>query len=257
MGFALATTLLLSSTIHPSGLFPAEAQSANAAGDQESLLPPEVVPVDPNSAYSSSSMAGAGGFQSGGNVPGLVTNPQETVNSLAAETQSAQDFRKSLMDSLAGKGNYPQFNNQNPYASPSVNQPVNQSANQVPNQGAPVQPEQPVQPQVQPNDPSNGQPFANNAIAPTLGQSDWMNPNQDNSMANAQPPQSQVMSGPVRNNQAPSRGGTGFAHGLGIGTSLGSTVLTGAMMGGPMGAYSLGLSGLTLLNFGLRNGFRF
>src|SRR5262249_8487722 len=157
IGLALASTLLLSSAVNPSILAKAEAQQS-----EQDSLPPEIVPS--NSAYASSASS----------APGLVSNQAE-ANQPAGQIQSAQDFRKALMDSLAGKGTYRKFNGRNPYG--------NQFA-QNNNQFAP-----------------RGQPMGNQSFAnqgqPPLGQSDWMTPTQDNTMANANPPQTQTLSGPV------------------------------------------------------------
>jgi hypothetical protein len=221
-GLTLATTLLLISLVIPSG-----ALKAQAAG-QDDLLPPEVVPIDPHSA--------GGSNAANQTAPGLVdpSNANGTAAN-ANQMQSAQDFRKALMDSLAGKGSYPQFNGRNPYGNQfSQNnqfaqggQPINQMGNQS---------------------------FANQG-QPPLGQADLMNPNpnQDTTMANATPPQTQTLSGPVGLPQTANRGGNPYAHGLGNATSLGATLYSGAMTGG-QGLYSLGLTGASLLNYGYQNG---
>jgi hypothetical protein len=229
MGFALATTLLLSSAVSPSGLLRVEAQQVNAGSDQDSSLPPEVVPTDPFSAK------GAGNA-SAMTVPGLVSNPTEATNAPVGEMQSAQDFRKALMDSLSGKGNYPQFNGRNPFANNSGqnNVPFGQSG--------------------QPLNQTGNQSFST-AGQPPLGQSDWTAPTQDNSMVNSTPPQTQMLSGPVAAPQTPNRGGNSYAHGLGAGTSAASTVYSGAMSGGS-GLYGLGLTGAGLLNYGFQNSLK-
>jgi hypothetical protein len=216
IGLALASTLLLVSQVNP---LKAEAQQANTGSSQDILLPPEVVP---SSQYSASSMSSA---------PGLISNPAEAATQPAGQMQSAQDFRKALMDSLAGKGNYPQFNGSNPYGNQFA-----QNNNQFVGQ------------------PQNNQSFANQG-QPPLGQGDWMTPNQDNTLVNANPPQTQTLTGPVRSMRPPYQGGNSYAHTLGNAASLGATIYSGALSGG-QGYYGLGYTGAGLLNYGYQNGFK-
>lgn len=245
MGLA-SSAIIASISVNPACQLSCQAQSnaygsfnepANVGPDQDSLLPPEVVPVD------SRSFKGTGSPQSGDtqaqmSAPGLVPNSGQAPIGSANEMQSAQDFRKAMMDSLAGKGNYPQFQNHNPFVDQSGQgqQPINQIGNQA---------------------------FANNAGSPPLGQSDWITPNQgDNTMPSAVPPQTQTLTGGVRVPSTPYQGGNQYAHGLGMLSSLGMTLGTGLFAigsgrGGAGAAYGLGYTGAALLNYGAHTGFRF
>jgi hypothetical protein len=185
---------------------------------------------------SSAGMNSASGNAANQGVPGMVDPSSSNGAAINPnQMQSAQDFRKALMESLQGKGNYPQFNGRNPYANQfSQNNQFAQSGQQFNQMG--------------------NQSFANQG-QPPLGQSDLINPTQDNTLANATPPQTQTLSGPVRLPQMANRGGNPYAHGLGSATSLGSTLYSGAMSGG-QGFYSLGLTGASLLNYGYQNGMK-
>jgi hypothetical protein len=210
--------------------------------EQDSLLPPEVVPLDPSAAGSSmnsnqkavapapyaapATTQRAQAPQQMGNtaaVPGLVGGVDPSQGTM----QSAQDFRKAAFNSLY---------------------------NQAPIQ-APMQ-----QQQQQPF--SNGWGQAPQAgFSPNAGQVPYASPMApgSNAMANNQPVQSQTLSGGTKYKQKLQdirRGG--FSNGL----SVLSTFATGALMGGffvrpnnPL--LGAGVYGLSATGFGTRNGFRF
>jgi hypothetical protein len=246
----------------PTVMIPAYAQ---ADFDQSSLLPPEVVPIQQSSVGSASSQSLASSSSqttpSSTGVPGLVSNPN-----VPAAGQSAQDMRNQVFNQLMGKGNYPQFDNQNNQgqgAQPTAqyNQAPGQY-NQAPGQynQAPGQynqaPSQYNQAPAQPLGQSN-QPLvqANQSV----GQSNWMTPQQNSAMANALPAQTQTLSGNVQNASAPTpaQSGYGFSHNLSALSAFGMAAFALGMGRGSGGYYSGALMGASLINYGLRSGSRF
>jgi len=240
--FALTLTLLLGAVVSPAfAQVQASAQFGNqdlstgsnhVSANQDTLLPPEVVPQDPLSYKRS---GGYGAADSA--APGLVSSNERGTNGPQNQMQSAKDFRNALMDSLAGKGYYPQFNNQNPF--------TDQSGQAIRSFGQ-----------------AGSQPNPYNLGSPMLGQSDWMNADQEEIANNPPPSQTQTLTGGVRTPYAPYQGGNRYAHGLGYAASVGETVGAGIFSattghGGASAAYGLGYTGAALLNFGMHNGFRY
>jgi hypothetical protein len=79
-----------------------------------------------------------------------------------------------------------------------------------------------------------------------------------NNTANAVPPQSQTLSGSVSNNpqtQQRTSGGVSKLAGLAVGAGMSGYAAAGIRS--PGGIYSAGLLGASLLNYGLRNAFKF
>jgi hypothetical protein len=206
------------------------AQGANTAGnyspngtlgaDQESLLPPEVVPLDPSAANSMSS-AQATNRQTqvtdANSIPGLVPTAQ------GKGTISAKDFRQSAFDNLYSQGQAP---GQNPSQMP---QGWQQAGEVNYNQGQ--------------------QNSLQNMYSPQAQQ-----------MANNQAPQAQTLTGPPKTKPKrhdTRRGGfTNTMNGL---ATFGAGALSATyMMNRPGNALmGLGMWGLTTTGFGTRNGFRF
>lgn len=263
-GLTLSATLLIGTVLGQSCLFvyPPQANSAQttSAGDPydsfsqpvpnsgETNLPPEIVPIDPNSAYSQpvgSAISPSASAESQAFVPGLDMHPVQAVGS--GQRQSAKDFRREMMNSLAGQGNYPQFNNQNPYAN---------QLGQAPQAVPPVQSFNP-----QPDSQQGNQSFDNNSNQSmnqsNVGQSNWTTSDQTNPANIAAQPQTQSLTGGAVASPANAASGSSYGHGLGLATSLGSSVFSGALMRGSGGLYGLGMLGGTLLNYGAHSGFRF
>jgi hypothetical protein len=197
---------------------PAAVSAQGVGPDQDSLLPPEVVPLDPSAISKmapSQSNSPASNF---GSVPGL-SNSSEPV----APTQSAQDFRKSMFDKLMGQPPVtPQISNPNLQSMQGQmgQMPSAQQPNQFGQFGAPA------------NSPGSGPGM----IADNPGRT-----------------QSQTLSGGVKspNTNKPSKL-AGLSHTLGTATAFGAAGLSGASS--PQGLYSLGLMGVSLINVGLRGG---
>lgn len=224
------TNVRLSSTL-VLGLFiqcavtmsPAYAQGLGP--DQESLLPPEVVPLDPQVGSKMSQSQAATRAASMGNniesqsVPGLSSG-SGSAPGIAAGGQSAQDFRQAAFNSMMGQNVTP--------APPPIN----------PNLQA-------LQAQ---NGMMNGQP----------GQSPWTTPGMTpgmagNQMAGGMP--TQTLSGGIKNPEIgrPNAKMAKLTHGIGMATMLGSGIFMGAAMSrNPASLYSTGLFGLGLANYAFR-----
>lgn len=188
----------------------------------EDLLPPEVVPLDPNSAGSvqaptaTAPNAGAGSVTTDGQVvPGLVNN------GVPGGMQTAKDARQAAFNALYGQGQAPQT----PFAAGGVMQ------NQAPG--------------FDPNAPmagSNSAPFG--------------------STVTAAPPMiasTQRLSGPTKNQpkiRDTKRGG--FSNGISAAGAFGTgLLLSGALMRPTAPLMGLGIFGATMTGFGVRNAFRF
>lgn len=249
---ALSINLLMSMALAFS-MLPAIAQ---AEFDQNSYLPPEVVPIQQSAANAvsqSQSRSYSQPAQSTTNVPGLVTNS----NNAGGVPQSAQDMRNQIFGQLMGKGNYPQLNNQNSVWTNQSGQ-MGQSAQPAgqSSQGSQQYNQAPGQ-SVQPLGQSN-QPFvqANQSI----GQSNWIMPEQNNAMANANPAQTQTLSGSVQNASAmsPNQNGYGYSHAVSSVSGLGMTAYALGMSRGSGSLYGAGLMGATsLFSAVLRGGLHF
>ncbi|MFN8554946.1 MAG: hypothetical protein U0103_26040 [Candidatus Obscuribacterales bacterium] len=228
---ALSLTLVL-------GMFAANMPAAGAQGmgpDQESLLPPEVVPLDPQVAtkmtQSQAATRAMGDSIDTQSAPGLVSNggSNNVPAGLPLSTgQSAQDFRQAAFNSLMG-------------------QPVTPAA-------------PPVNPNLQMMQAQMGQaPGMTQPLSGQTGQSAWVTPGLTPSGMSGQSTggtQSQTLSGGVKNPEIgrPSKLAK-LSHGVGLATMLGSGVLVGAAMSrNPAAMYSTGLFGLGMANYALRNG---
>jgi hypothetical protein len=198
--------------------------AVNAQGvepDQDSLLPPEVVPLDPSAAGRMVQPSQPGQGQNFGSAPGL--------SNASVPTSNASDFRKAAFDSLMGQ---------------PVQMPVNNNPNLQSMQGQMGQmPSAPNQFGNQPN--QFGNQFGGGATPGLVAN-------------NPVPTQSQTLSGGVKSPEVgkPSKLG-GFKHSLGLATSFGGGIMTGVLMsrGNPMSLYSTGLMGVGLMNYGMRNSF--
>jgi len=215
------------------------SQSSGLGLDQDSLLPPEVVPLDPASATqmtNSQAQSRAADMASAPSAPGMSqASPSNMLPQMqtGGGQQSAQDFRRDAFNSLYNQGTLPQ---QNAMQNPAL-QSMQGQMGQQPNQfggGMPGGQQQPQQ----------------------LGQSGWMAANGAS--------QQQTLTGGVQN--PPSQHGNSkfnsAKHLLGTATGFGGGILVGAMMmrGGnssPAAMMGMGLLGAGVLNYGMRNAFRF
>lgn len=218
---------------------PAYAQDAGLGLDVESLLPPEVVPLDPTTAsqmVQSQAQAREASMLSSQSVPGLGGMQALTPPS---EMQSPQDFRKSMFDSLYNQ------NDLQPVNQPNQNLQVmqGQMGQMAPGMAQPQQPNFGMQNQQQQQQPPQ-----------QLGQSAWQGARGSS--------QEQTLSGGV---QTPNRAGNskfnGIKHVLGTATGFGGGLLVGGMMmrqgsSSPAAMLGLGLMGGSVLNYGMRNAFR-
>jgi hypothetical protein len=216
---AVAMTLLLSSVAN------AQDFSGNSMGaDQDSLLPPEVVPLDPATANSMSaqqaaqrqtSLGSASSVATEGNaVPGLVGN------GVPNGMQTSKDARAAAFQSLYGQGQLPPM--QAPLQASGVSQ--NQILGQNPMMNG-----------------SGSGPYGSAPQVPPI------------------PAQSQRLSGAPKN-QPKIRDikRSGFSNTLSAVAGFGAGALTaGALMRPASPMMGLGMFGLTMTGFGVRNAFRF
>jgi len=217
---------------------PVSAQDASGLGlDQDSLLPPEVVPLDPASATQMSNSQAQSRAADMASAPGLSSPSASPANMLPQNSggSSAQDFRRDAFNSLYNQGSLPQQNSM-----PGLQGMQGQQMGATPGQlGAPGTPI----PGSMPGQPSN------------VGQSPWM-------AANGAP-QQQTLTGAA--NSTSQHGNAKFntaKHVLGTAAGFGGGMFVGAMMmsrgsSSPAAAMGMGLLGAGMLNYGLRNAFRF
>lgn len=207
-------------------------QAQGLGPDQDSLLPPEVVPLDANGGASmqasqQQAMQAAQQQQamSQGNsfAPGMSNQQQAAPQQ---EMQTPGEWRKAAYESMMN----------NPNAQPVFAPPQQAHMGQAPGQGSIGQPQMGQQPQ--------------------LGQSGWQ---AGNGQAMAASTQSQVLSGQVQQPNYNKKGGnsklSGLAHTASMATMLGGSFLTGALMmrrSPGYGIYSGGMMGAQMLNYGLR-----
>jgi hypothetical protein len=190
---------------------PAAFAQEYTSTDVDSLLPPEVVPLDPSAASSlSAQQAQKRQLQSAeGNVPGLVTSESTGL--------TAQEYRKAAFDSLYGQGQVQQQQQPQPWRAGQM--PVGQN------------------------------PMANPTYAPYQ---------QQQQATNTSSAQSQMLCGGTKNKPKiyDTRRG-GFSNGLSAAAAFGAGALCAGAMIRPNPAMGLGMMGLTMTGFGVRNAFRF
>ena len=227
----LSTTLVVALAVQCVGNMQAASAQGLANPDTDSLLPPEVVPLEP-SAASKMVQSQAQSRQAAMSSPYMNTTPASTpglttdngANNYPGGTMSAQDFRKAAFNSVMG---VPQSQMpQQALGNPSF-QGMQGQMGQMPGQYQPGQQSQP-----------------------------WTAPGMaDNQTASLT--QSQTLSAGQKNPEVgkPSKL-SGLAHGASLATSLGGGLMLGAMMGfrNPAGLYPLGLYGLGLGSYTMMNG---
>lgn len=222
---AVAHALLLAALVGQAAFFTPQAFAQGLSPDQDSLLPPEVVPLDAQGGNNFAAAPGQGmAPAANASMPASSTpayNP--------ADMQTAQEWRKSAFNSMMN----------NPNATPAFAQSAPPLMAQ---QGQMAQ--MPGQMQGQ-----NG--------APGLGQSPWMNSNgQPLTGAN----QTQTLSGAVaqqpNQNQNGKKGSklNGVSHTLSMMSMFGGGMIMGSLMSGRMAInpMSTGLMGVGMSNYALR-----
>jgi hypothetical protein len=206
--------------------------------DADTMLPPEVVPLDPSVAQrmqqvqAAARAAGAANQNPNPSIPGIV-NPMEDK---LAGMQSAKDARKAVLESLMGNGQ----------VAPQHAQLMNQAIGAAPMSG-----------------PTAGGALIGTMQAPMgtpgvqqVGQSAWMQPGQTNGAIPSHT-QSQTLTGGVKNQ--PVRHDTkrgGLTHAVSGISALGGAMFLGGAAGYPSSPLGLGIFGLGATGFGTRNGFR-
>ena len=192
--------------------------AANALGaDQDSLLPPEVVPLDPVAANSMSAAQAArrqstlGAATEQSNAPGLVNSGMPSGQGM----QTAQEARKAAFDAL--------------YGQPTLQQPAFRAG------------------EVSQNQLIGQNPMNNPTLAPYQ------------QAPNTMPAQSQTLSGGSKTKpiirdirRAGISNTISAVAGFGAGALMSGALIrqTNPMMG-------LGIFGMTMTGFGVRNAFRF
>lgn len=228
----LAFTLVIGTIVAGQG---AQAQSADLSG-MDSLLPPEVVPLDPTAASQlSATQAESRQVQAGSDAsaPGLVAGGNDTG------MQSAQDFRKSAFDSLYNQGQMPQAGQPQWRAGGVSFQP----------QTMPMQQPMGMQPMQQPSFAPPGSPqFSQYPSTPGMTPGALYSAHQTQTLSGA--PKSQPMHKDRRKG--------GFSHALSALAGFGAGAIThGAMMNPQSAMMGLGMFGATMTGFGVRNASRF
>ncbi|GEM_PF-492410 len=214
-------------------------EPAALEADQDSLLPPEVVPLDPSvAARMSQSQAQARAAQM--NMPVQAAPGMSDPSAQFGGMQTARQARQAAFDSLMNQSQAPPVNQSYQGSFAGGGQANNFGSMGNMTAGGPA-------PQGF-NSPTAAQPqVASNSGSP---QSNWVQPGQ----AGSQTLTGGVKNAPVRHDIR--RGGFSNAMsavaGLGTGLFLGSLV-NRSYYSSPFG---LGMFGLGLTGFGLRNGFR-
>lgn len=249
---ALATSFALTVVA-----LPAQAQgygSNNFGSEQDSLLPPEVVPIDPTSA-GRVAQSQALNFEPAQTVPGLAGGAETSGSHALAKMQSAKDYRKAALESLMNQKVAPyQYSGS---GSAFGNQLGAQMPGQVPGQ------------QVQgipPLDTNSMQqaPLTVGQNGTQLGMSPIMQPGAAGNVSAPQTialqqSQSQTLTGSVKKAKATrqdTRRG-GFTHAASALTGFGSGFFMGSVLRSPGSLAGFGLYGLASTGLGMRNGLRF
>jgi hypothetical protein len=223
---AVASALLLTVMVGQVVFVP-QAFAQGVSPDQDSLLPPEVVPLDAagGSSFASNGTLGQSALQ----APNSYAPAQQSAPAFnPADMQSAQQWRKAAFDSMTNNANaQPMYA---PQQNPQLMSMQGQMG-QMPGQ--------------------NGQPAQ-------LGQSPWMNSSGQPMMGAAQ---SQTLSGAVAQQPAQVQKGTGkssklsgISHAVGMASLFGGGMLMGSLMSGRMyiNPMSAGMMGLGYSNYAMR-----
>lgn len=251
--FGLALTLALSLMG-----FALTAPAVNAQGlealspDQESLLPPEVVPLDPSAASKmmesqANSRAMSNSTSTGSNItpdsipaPGLASEDVMT-NELSVH-RNANSFRQAAYES------FQKHMQENGGAQPGP-QSFPQSETRTLNNTPGTEPGAYIQ------NTRNSQPSPSQFMPAAPG---MINHNPNQALAQTLPAQTQTLSGSVKQNPREAKGirMSKLSHALSGVAAYGSVGATAAMTRNPQALYSLGIMGIGMTNYALRNGFR-
>lgn len=219
---AVAIALLLAAVVGQAAFMP-QAYAQGISPDQDSLLPPEVVPLD---AVGGSNFANSMPAQNNFSAPSNFQSAQSAPAFNPAEMQTPQQWRQAAFDSMTNNANA------QPIYAPQTN------------------------PQLMPMQGQMGQmPGQNNPSG--LGQSPWMNANGQPMMGATQ---SQTLSGQVAQqpNQNPNgkKGSklTGISHAVGMASLFGGGLLLGSLLSGRVAVnpMSAGLVGVGVTNYAVR-----
>ncbi len=226
----LALSLTVVTVVGQLSLSPVMAQGfeSGLGADQESLLPPEVVPLDSQAAQKLSQA------QAQNRQVNFEAQPQAAMTDARSNRQEAFNTlmgREDLMQQANNQMSQPQF------------QPMNGAQM---DQYAPGQ----LLPQAQ---QQAGAQY--NQQQPPMGVSAWQQPGQNGQ--NSFPAQTQTMSGKVKRSPLKGIGRSGLSHSLTGLAAFGAGAFTMSRMRSPAMLYSGGIMGLGLANYGLRSGFRF
>ena len=219
---AVAVALLLAALVGQAAFIP-QAFAQGVSPDQDSLLPPEVVPLDAAGGgnFAASSMPAQNSFTAPSSF-----QPAQAPAFNPADMQTAQQWRKAAFDSMTNNPNAQPI--YAPQANPQLTSMQGQMG-QMPGQ----------------NSPSG------------LGQSPWMNANGQPMMGATQ---TQTLSGQVAQqpNQNPNgkKGSklNGIGHAVSMASMFGGGMLMGSMMSGRyyVNPMSAGLMGVGLTNYAMR-----
>lgn len=221
----LALNLALVSSLFGQSL-PAMAQYSLEA-EQDSLLPPEVVPLDPSVAQKMAQDQAQARQNFGSN-----TNGQNAA--MAGSPMANNGMSSGNMGDMNGQNNGQMNNGQNNGQMNNMAQGQFDNSNQGGGQGG---------------------------VPGSTGTSDWIMPGQDQSSpmtAYGNVSQTQTLSAPPSNpivRRTTRRGGMGTAVSALAG--FGAGALVGTMIRRPNSMYGLGMTGLMMTGFGTRNAFRF
>jgi hypothetical protein len=217
----------------------------NISSEQESLLPPEVVPLDPATAARMQQAQAQSRTEQTAQGPALASDFGKYDGSLQAQTnnpatsafgpngaKSAQEYRKAALEALTGQSNVPVFQ-QNPLKA-------------APLQTAHL---------------GNLPVMSTSAEDTELSQSPLINPNQNPTTLATVPMQQgqvQTLTGapktqPVRRDIKRA----GFSHAFSAMTGFGSGLFMGSVLRNPSNLMGIGMMGAAMTGFGSRNGFRF
>ncbi|HEY9733347.1 MAG TPA: hypothetical protein V6C89_15620 [Drouetiella sp.] len=221
---AIASAIILTAMVGQMVFIP-QAFAQGVSPDQDSLLPPEVVPLD---------AAGGSNFASNGTLgqsplqtPGSFASSQQSAPAFnPADMQSAQQWRKAAFDSLTN----------NPNAQPVYAPQQNPQLMSMQGQMGQMPGQQPGQP---------GQPWMNSSGQPMMGAA-----------------QTQTLSGAVAQQPAQVQKGTGktanklsgISHAVGMASLFGGGMLMGSLMSGRMyvNPMSTSLMGIGMANYAMR-----
>ena len=206
----------------PAGQMEQLAQMSGLGADQESLLPPEVVPMDSQAAQQLS-QSQAQARQMGGYDTNARSNRQDAFNALMGREDLSQQMNPAQFQPMNGA-------QMDQYAPGQLLPQAQNQAGQQFNQQLAQQQQQ-------------------------LGVSAWQQPGQNGQ--NSFPAQNQTLAGKVKKAPVKGMARTGLSHTLTGLAAFGAGAYTMSLMRSPAMLYSGGMMGFGLGNYALRNGFRF